>query len=289
MFKYLGLLTLAVFLLSACEKDEDNESQSNVVASSVYQKLSEQNYPDPIVSYVSTNYSNNTISAMYMKQYTDDRTTYDVELNDYRELYFDGNNNYIGMNDNSINVNVADLPSSISDYITNNYPDNNIVKAEKEIEDGAQVYEITLNNGYELYFSLDGTFLKLEIDSSYVNVDDLPQSILDYITNNYPEANILVVEKDTDDGETEYEVYLDNGTELKFNGNGDLTSIDNHVPMSDLPQSIIDYVYANYPDNYIDEAEIEFEDGQQVYKIELDNDIELYFDLEGNFLWMEED
>ena len=137
MFKYLGLLTLALFLLSACEKDEDNDSQSNVVASTLYQKLSEQNYPDPIVSYVSTNYSNNTISAMYMKQYTDSHTTYDVELNDYRELYFDGNNNYIGMNDNSINVNIAELPSSIIDYITNNYSDNNIVKAEKEIEETA--------------------------------------------------------------------------------------------------------------------------------------------------------
>ena len=52
------------------------------------------------------------------------------------------------------------------------------------------------------------------------------------------------------------------------------------IAIDDLPQNILDYITENYPDTSIDEAEIE--DGE--YEVELKNGIDLYFDIDGNFL-----
>jgi hypothetical protein len=60
---------------------------------------------------------------------------------------------------------------------------------------------------------------------------------------------------------------------------------DMYVSAINLPQAILDYLNTNYPNIGIDEVEIE--DG--MYGIELDNGLELYFDLNGNFLSVEYD
>jgi len=51
------------------------------------------------------------------------------------------------------------LPQIILDYLSANYPDKSIIEAEIE-EDGT--YEITLNNGIEVTFDSNGTFLEAE-------------------------------------------------------------------------------------------------------------------------------
>ena len=49
-----------------------------------------------------------------------------------------------------------------------------------------------------------------------------------------------------------------------------------YVSTTNLPEAILDYLNTNYPNIGIDEVEIE-----------LNNDLELYFDLNGNFLSVE--
>ncbi len=56
------------------------------------------------------------------------------------------------------------------------------------------------------------------------------------------------------------------------------------VAVSDLPSAIQTYVDDNYPNQSIEEAERETECGEKYYEVELSNDDELYFDLDGNFL-----
>jgi predicted heme/steroid binding protein len=60
---------------------------------------------------------------------------------------------------------------------------------------------------------------------------------------------------------------------------------DDYIAYSDLPQAIIDYLNANYPNLSI--HEIEVEDG--MYEIELQNDLELYFSLTGSFISVDYD
>ncbi|MCF8217910.1 MAG: PepSY-like domain-containing protein [Bacteroidales bacterium] len=288
----LFLAFIAVSLIfAACSKDENtNEDSSQQVQSVLFLNVSTGNYPGDIDTYVSNNYPNDTIEEVYQEDYSNGTTKYEVELSNDIELYFDANGNYLGMDDDDDNVAVSNLPQVIIDYVNNNHSGENIVKAEFETEDGQDIYEVYLSNGMELYFDSNGNYLGMDDDSSYINVSALPQSIKDYISNNYPNAAILYAEEDYDDGQTIYEVKLDNGMELEFDSNGNLlSSDDDNIPIAQLPQAILDYVSNNYPNNTIVEAEFEFENGQKMYEVELDNELELYFDMNGNFIKSEQD
>lgn len=288
----LFLAFIAVSLiLAACSKDEEsNEDSSQQVQSVLFLSVSTGNYPGDIDAYVSNNYPNDTIEEVYQEDYSNGTTKYEVELSSGIELYFDVNGNYLGMDDDDDNIAISNLPQSIIDYVNNNHSGENIVKAEFETDDGQDIYEVYLSNGMELYFDSNGNYLGMDDDSSYISVSALPQSIKDYISNNYPNAAILYTEEEYDDGQTIYEVKLDNGMELEFDSNGNLLSLDDDdIPISQLPQAIIDYVSNHYPNNTIVEAEFEFENGQKMYEVELDNELELYFDMNGNFIKSEQD
>ncbi len=91
--------------------------------------------------------------------------------------------------------------------------------------------------------------------------------------------NVMVMascSNDDDSGET--------GTEVDLN----LTTqrADDHVSTASLPQSILDYISTEYPNNTIKEAEIE---DNSNYEVELNDETELIFDSQGNFLGIDND
>lgn len=64
------------------------------------------------------------------------------------------------------------------------------------------------------------------------------------------------------------------------------------LPLGELPPAVKSYVEANYPAYSIDEAEMEADCfGASVYEVEIeqneDNELELVFDKNGNFLYSE--
>jgi len=126
------------------------------------------------------------------------------------------------------NIDHASLPQIILDYITQNYANATIIEA--EIESNGN-YEVSLSNGVELYFNSNGDFLMTgndynddndDNDSSNIDPASLPQIILDYITQNYPNTTITEAEIESNGG---YEVSLSNGIELYFDQDGNFLSI----------------------------------------------------------------
>jgi len=126
----------------------------------------------------------------------------------------------------------------------------------------------------------------------HIRTSTLSQKILNYITANYP--NLTIVEAEEEDNEN-IEITLSDGTELVFDAAGNFLGEDNDqdddfgdrdVNISDLPQSIIDFIATYYPGISIEEAEIE---NNGNYEIELENDVELIFDADGNFLGVASD
>ncbi|RMG64291.1 MAG: hypothetical protein D6722_16975, partial [Bacteroidetes bacterium] len=92
-----------------------------------------------------------------------------------------------------------------------------------------------------------------------------------------------------------YGVELDNGMELFFDLQGTFLGTgstydcdgddDDYIDPATLPSAVLTYISTNYPNANIYEAEIEDDcEDDDVYRVELDNDVELYFDLQGNFL-----
>lgn len=75
-----------------------------------------------------------------------------------------------------------------------------------------------------------------------------------------------------------------------YTGCGEVASeTGEEVSVADLPPSISAYVSQNYQDAEIEHAERSNEDGNVVYEIELDSDVELVFDATGNFLRVDDD
>lgn len=132
----------------------------------------------------------------------------------------------------------------------------------------------------------------IRADSS-IRTASLPQAILDYISNNYPD---ITVKKSEIEDNGNYEVKLNNGVELIFDAEGSFLGIDDddgennfddtQLNISELPKILLDFIATNYPNESIDEAELE---NNGNYEIELENEVILIFDVDGNFLGIGED
>jgi hypothetical protein len=193
-----------------------------------------------------------------------------------------------------VHVSTSSLPQKILDYITANYPNITIRKA--EVEDNNN-YEVYLNNGLELIFDSEGNFLGIDDDGDndfgdeYIPLSEIPKNILDFINTYFPGSSIKEAERENNGN---YEIELSNDVELIFDSNGNFLGQgedenededDINIEPSDLPQNILDYIAENYPNNTIIEAEIE-DDGN--YEVTLNNGVELEFDSDGNFLSAED-
>lgn len=121
----------------------------------------------------------------------------------------------------------------------------------------------------------------------YLSDSEIPETIQSYITTHFGENMILNAEKETENDEVNYEIYLTDNTNLEFNSNYEIIDIDStsKLPDSVIPEAILDYTATNYPDNYITDWELEL-DHQQV---ELDNNVELEFDINGDFIRIDND
>ncbi|MBQ4915915.1 PepSY-like domain-containing protein [Maribacter sp. MMG018] len=121
----------------------------------------------------------------------------------------------------------------------------------------------------------------------YLSETEIPETIQSYITDHFGENMILNAEKETENNEVTYEIYLTDNTNLEFNSDLDIIDIDgtSKLPDSVIPATILDYTATNYPDNYITDWELEL-DHQQV---ELDNNVELEFDMNGDFIRIDND
>ena len=194
------------------------------------------------------------------------------------------------------------LPQVILDYVTTNYANATISKS--EVENNGN-FEVKLNNGTELIFKADGTFLGIDDDTNgdYGDTEvipaDLPQTIKDYVATNHASLTIISASKENNG---HFEVKLSDGTELVFDGNGSYLGIgvdDNEandqengndndgnvaVAPADLPQAIKDYVAANYSNLTITSASKE---NNGKYEVKLSNGTELEFDANGVFIRVE--
>ena len=123
----------------------------------------------------------------------------------------------------------------------------------------------------------------------YANTDipvtfaQLPQKAQQFINKHFSSVGFLSAKQD--DGE--YEVMLKDGTKIEFTLQGDWKDVDCHVravPAALVPAGIAQYVKTNFPNNAI----VKIDKKYNGYDIELENDLELKFDKNGNFLYADD-
>lgn len=120
-----------------------------------------------------------------------------------------------------------------------------------------------------------------------MSFSELPIHAQTFISKYFNSSDISYIERDRDGMHYEYDVHLKNMTEIDFDYRGNLQSIDcqhQPVPGGIVPELIVNFVKLHYPNHFIEEYAIE----HRQLKIELNNEIELYFDLEGNFIYIDD-
>ncbi|OEK04560.1 PepSY-like domain-containing protein [Roseivirga misakiensis] len=316
LFMLMVMVVMAV-LVSCDNKDQEivpQEDQSGANITSRLRFVNSSDYdttgmsewqevttpPEAIQTYVSENYSGDMIEETWLTGTGE----YIVLLSDDTVLVFNASEQFViafnldgyvsNFEDDFEEVEVADLPQPIQDYLTTNHADDTVDIAGLNAEDGE--YVVVLESGIVLIFDTDGNFIEQYTEDDYDDFDDLeevelnnlPQAILDYIAANY--ANDTINEAFIDSEEQEYIIVLESDLVVIFDLQGnfieefdlDFEEYCDEVDVADLRQAITDYVNTNFQGETIEEAW--FDDEANEYYIELSNDKILVFDVDGNFL-----
>ena len=133
-----------------------------------------------------------------------------------------------------------------------------------------------------LLLGLNATMLAADTCSNDESI--LPQQARTLISDNF-QSKISVIEVEKKKGNiNEYEVVLSDGTEIIFDENGNMESIETpraeSVPSVFIPQKISDYIAKNYSSARV----VGIDKESYGYEIDLSNGIGLQFNVQGDFI-----
>jgi len=117
--------------------------------------------------------------------------------------------------------------------------------------------------------------------------EQLPEAAKTFIQKTFPEIAIAYAEIETEGQRTKYEVRLNDGTEIDFNGAGEWDKVDCNykaVPAVLVPEAIANYVKTNYASAFIVKIDKEL----YGWDIELNNDLDLMFSADFKFLGIDD-
>ena len=115
-----------------------------------------------------------------------------------------------------------------------------------------------------------------------ITFQQLPQKAQQFINTHFSGVEVLSATVDDD-----YEVYLANGTKVEFTMQGEWKEVKcpgAAVPAAIIPAAISKYVKANFPNTII----VKIDKKYSGYEVELNTDIELKFDKNGNLVGIDD-
>lgn len=115
------------------------------------------------------------------------------------------------------------LPANAQGFIDAHFPGSKISYAKEERDFFERSYEVVFADGSKVEFSRKGEWQDVDCRYSEVPAAILPAQIAKYVSDHYPDAKVLRIERDAND----YEVKLSNRLELKFNKKFQIIDIDN--------------------------------------------------------------
>lgn len=115
------------------------------------------------------------------------------------------------------------LPTEARSLINQHFPQAQIsyIKIEKDFW-GIKKYEVLLTDRTEIEFTGEGKWTEIECDDMPVPAVLIPEYIMEYIKNYFPDYHVIKIERKS----KETEVELNNGFSLTFNKKGELIDLD---------------------------------------------------------------
>ncbi len=127
--------------------------------------------------------------------------------------------------DNERALPLNQFPQAAQQFIKQHFADRKTVISKVETDFLEKVYVVIFADGSSVEFYRDGEWKEMECKYSQVPASAVPAFIQKYVTENYPDAKIVSVDKDKSD--KEYDVKLSTRWELKFDFKGNLIDLEN--------------------------------------------------------------
>ena len=108
-------------------------------------------------------------------------------------------------------IQVSQLPQTAQQFIKKYFGDRKVAFA-KEESDFRKSYEIAFTTDDKIEFDRKGEWTDIDCKYSAVPAGIVPAQIVAYIAENYPDSQVVQIEKDS----RSTEVKLDNRMEIKF-------------------------------------------------------------------------
>lgn len=127
---------------------------------------------------------------------------------------------------------------------------------------------------------------KVNAQDRDIPLEEVPEQIAAYLETHFPDISVIEASFDDHVIYKKYEISLKGRTSLEFTPDFKVKEIKSKskLPDSVIPEKILKYVQANYPNNVITDWELD--DGNQ--QIELDNGLDIEFSLDGLFIRVED-
>lgn len=116
-----------------------------------------------------------------------------------------------------------------------------------------------------------------------IRFENLPDNSKEFIQKYFSEKDISFIKVETEILSKSYEVYFVNGSKVEFDRKGEWETIDcinKRIPDGIVPGKIAEHIAKNHFQSSI----VKIERDRRDYEIELDNDLEIKFDLKFNVI-----
>ncbi len=114
-------------------------------------------------------------------------------------------------------VTLQQLPAKAQKFLSTHFPTHTLSYAKYDNDITDKTYDVIFTDGTKVEFGRRGEWKKVECRrGTVVPAAIVPQNILSYVEANFPEAQIVDIEKHR----FGYEVKLSGGIELNFDSNG---------------------------------------------------------------------
>ena len=119
-------------------------------------------------------------------------------------------------------IEVDKLPDAAQKFLKQYFPNASVSLAKVDVELAYKEYDVLLTDGTRIDFNNSGEWI--DVDCKYAAIPEgiVPQQIVDYVAKNYPNVNILRIERDRHT----YEVSLSNRLKLTFDKKFKIVDID---------------------------------------------------------------
>lgn len=149
-----------------------------------------------------------------------------------------------------------------------------------ESSTSSNIYVVLQDNGQQKTVNIDP-------NETVISANNLPVNAQNFVSKNFGNMEFVNAIKEVERNITTYNIQLKDGTKIEFTDNGDWKEVKNglgkSIPTKFFPDNIQKYLQTKYPK--IDAKSIEMDTKDKEIKVELlQNNVDLKFDLNGNFI-----